>query len=235
MVELLINWSLVENFPILAPSCSDLDIDEDADEEYLLQEQFRMKLEEEEMLLFKEEKILEEENRLRLEGEARLMREEEKLLEDEKILENDYKKHSNGRLRLALGQVFIGLLLKRCYGSQYYACPTSKPKIQDRGCGYFMWNDDLRVRLSSFAGPSTSLGFSLRHSTPLSSSRSAPNHGKAVYLNCKFLTEMIKTLEAKIKILEGTLEMERHPKNHTFDSTAILHELYNDMGRFGLH
>ncbi|GJY58687.1 hypothetical protein Tco_0458579 [Tanacetum coccineum] len=34
---------------------SDLDIDEDVDEEYLLQEQFRMKLEEEEMLLFKEE------------------------------------------------------------------------------------------------------------------------------------------------------------------------------------
>nr|GEX88868.1 hypothetical protein [Tanacetum cinerariifolium] len=229
-----------------------------------------MKLEEEEMLLFKEEKILEEENRLRLEGEARLMREEEKLLEDEKILENDYKKHEQKisdepdehemsdeadeheisdeylteqqqqQQLLQDEKLLIETLEEEArhekdYGSQYYACPTSKPKIQDRGCGYFMWNDDLRVRLSSFAGPSTSLGFSLRHSTPLSSSRSAPNHGKAVYLNCKFLTEMIKTLEAKIKILEGTLEMERHPKNHTFDSTAILHELYNDMGRFGLH
>ncbi|GJY67381.1 hypothetical protein Tco_0469619 [Tanacetum coccineum] len=70
--------------------CSDLDIDEDADEvKYtciyyfsfgevftvpftcLLQEQFRMKLEKEEMLLFKEERILEEESRLILEKEAR--------------------------------------------------------------------------------------------------------------------------------------------------------------------
>ncbi|GKC18481.1 hypothetical protein Tco_1020631, partial [Tanacetum coccineum] len=62
-----------------------LDIDEDVVEEYLLQEQFRMKLEEEEMLLFKEEQILEEESRLRLEDEAKMMREEEKMLEEEKI------------------------------------------------------------------------------------------------------------------------------------------------------
>ncbi|GJW37947.1 hypothetical protein Tco_0060867 [Tanacetum coccineum] len=59
------------------PSCSsgsgclDLDINEDADEDYLLQEQFRLKLEEEEMLLFKEEKIMEEESMFRLEEEAR--------------------------------------------------------------------------------------------------------------------------------------------------------------------
>ncbi|GJU74652.1 phospholipase-like protein [Tanacetum coccineum] len=42
----------------------------------------RMKLEEEEMLLFQEEKKMEKDNRLRLEEEARLMREEEKLLEN---------------------------------------------------------------------------------------------------------------------------------------------------------
>ncbi|GKA43519.1 phospholipase-like protein [Tanacetum coccineum] len=58
--------------------CSDLDIDEDADE-------FRMKLKEEEMLLFKEEQILEEESKLRLEEEAKMMREEENMLEEEKI------------------------------------------------------------------------------------------------------------------------------------------------------
>ncbi|GJX47187.1 hypothetical protein Tco_0272377 [Tanacetum coccineum] len=65
-------------------------------------------------------------------------------------------------------------------------------------------------------------------------SKSASSHGKAECSNCKFLTEKIKTLEAKIKILEGTLEMKRHPENHTFESTVILHELYNDMGRLGL-
>ncbi|GKA68065.1 hypothetical protein Tco_0767982 [Tanacetum coccineum] len=87
-----------------------------------------------------------------------------------------------------------------------------------------MWKDDLRLRLSSSLGPST----------PPCPSRSTPNHEKAMCLNCKFLAERIKTLEEKIKILEGTLEKERQPENHTFDSTSILHELYNDMGRFGL-
>ncbi|GKC93717.1 phospholipase-like protein [Tanacetum coccineum] len=120
------------------------------------------------------------------------------------------------------------------YGRQYYACPSSKLEIQDRGCGYFMWKDDLRLRLSSFHGPSTPPSSSTGPSTPLSPFRSAPNHGKAVCPNSKFLAERIKTLAAKIKILEGILEMERHPENHTFDSTTILHELYNDMGRFGL-
>nr|GEY16647.1 phospholipase-like protein [Tanacetum cinerariifolium] len=66
-------------------SYSDLDINEDADE-------FKMKLEEKEMLLFKQEKILKKESRLRLEEKARLMPEEEKLLEDENFFEKDYKK-----------------------------------------------------------------------------------------------------------------------------------------------
>ncbi|GJT38276.1 hypothetical protein Tco_0938141 [Tanacetum coccineum] len=108
------------------------------------------------------------------------------------------------------------------------------PEIQDRGYGYFMWKDDLRLLLSPSPIPSTPPSSSPRPSTPPSPSRSAPNHGKAVCLNCKFLAEKIKTLEEKIKILKGTLEMERHLESHTFDSTAILHELYNDMGRFGL-
>ncbi|GJZ16333.1 hypothetical protein Tco_0552010 [Tanacetum coccineum] len=60
------------------------------------------------------------------------------------------------------------------------------------------------------------------------------NLGKAECSNCKFLAEKIKTLEAKIKILEGALEMERHPEKHTLESATILHELYNDMGKLGL-
>ncbi|GJY76277.1 hypothetical protein Tco_0481393 [Tanacetum coccineum] len=103
---------------------------------------------------------------------------------------------------------------------------------------YFMWKDDLRLYLSSSLGPltppSSSMGPSTCPSFSPEPSGSASSHGKAVCLNCTFLAERIKTLEAKIKILEGTLEMERHPENHTFESTAILHEIYNDMGRFGL-
>nr|GEU33234.1 hypothetical protein [Tanacetum cinerariifolium] len=89
-----------------------------------------------------------------------------------------------------------------------------------------------RNRISS-SRPSTPPTLYTRPSTRPSyyagTSRSAMNVRKAECSNCKFLAEKIKTLEAKIKILKGTLEMERHPKNHTIKSAAILHELYNDM------
>ncbi|GJW74215.1 hypothetical protein Tco_0133585 [Tanacetum coccineum] len=123
------------------------------------------------------------------------------------------------------------------YGKQYYACPYSKPGTQDRGCG-FMWMDDLRLHISSSSGSSTPPSYSSRTSTRPSispgSSKSAQNLGKAECSNCKFLAEKIKTLEAKIKILEGALEMEMHPEKHTLDSAAILHELYNEMGKLRL-
>ncbi|GJT82479.1 hypothetical protein Tco_1056821 [Tanacetum coccineum] len=124
------------------------------------------------------------------------------------------------------------------YGKQYYACFCSKPGTQDRGCDYFMWMDDLRLHISSSSGSSTPLssypGTSTRLSYSPGTSRSAQNLRKAECSNCKFLAEKIKTLEAKIKILEGALEMQRHPKKHTLESAAILHELYNDMGKLGL-
>nr|GEZ88555.1 protein NRT1/ PTR FAMILY 1.1-like [Tanacetum cinerariifolium] len=81
---------------------------------------------------------------------------------------------------------------------------------------------------SSSSGPLTRLSYSLK---PYGS---ASSQGKAECLNCKLLAERIKTLEANIKILEETLKMKRHHEKHTFDSTTILHELYNDMGRLGL-
>ncbi|GKC77684.1 hypothetical protein Tco_1128458, partial [Tanacetum coccineum] len=79
--------------------------------------------------------------------------------------------------------------------------------------------------------PSYSSGTSTRPSYSSGSSRSVQNLGKAECSNCKFLAEKIKTLEAKIKILEGALEMEMHPEKHTLESAAIFHELYNDMGK----
>ncbi|GJX76034.1 hypothetical protein Tco_0322845, partial [Tanacetum coccineum] len=41
------------------------------------------------------------------------------------------------------------------YGRHYYACLCSKLGTQDRGCGYFIWMDDLRLSLSSSSRPST--------------------------------------------------------------------------------
>ncbi|GJV23420.1 hypothetical protein Tco_1376115 [Tanacetum coccineum] len=123
------------------------------------------------------------------------------------------------------------------YGKTYYACPCSKPGTDDRGCGYFMWMDDFMNRISSSCTstpPTLYTRPSTRPTYSVGTSKSAINVGKAECSNCKFLAEKIKTLEAKIKILEGTLEMERHPENHTIESAAILHELYNDMGKLGL-
>nr|GEV92617.1 F-box domain-containing protein [Tanacetum cinerariifolium] len=97
--------------------------------------------------------------------------------------------------------------------------------------------DDFRKRISS-SGPLTPLTLYTRPSTRLSYSArtfgSAMNVRKAECSNCKFLAKKIKSLEAKIKILEGTLEMERHPENHTIVSDAILYELYNGMRKIGL-
>ncbi|GJW79149.1 hypothetical protein Tco_0140831 [Tanacetum coccineum] len=111
----------------------------------------------------------------------------------------------------------------------------------DRGCGYFKWMDSpsgSSTPPSSFprssTPPSYSPGTSTRPSFSPGSSRSAQNLGKAECSNCKFLAEKIKTLEARIRILEGQLEMERHPENHTLESAAILHEIYNGMGNLNM-
>ncbi|GJW68556.1 hypothetical protein Tco_0122980 [Tanacetum coccineum] len=98
--------------------------------------------------------------------------------------------------------------------------------------------EDYELHISSSSGsstpPSYSSGTSTRPSYSPRSSRSAQNLKKAECSNCKFLAEKIKTLEAKIKILEGALEMERHPEKHILDSVAILHEVYNEMGKLSM-
>ncbi|GJW54709.1 hypothetical protein Tco_0098794 [Tanacetum coccineum] len=67
--------------------------------------------------------------------------------------------------------------------------------------------------------------FSIGPSTPSSYS---PGHSRnAECANCKLLI-------GKLKVLEETLEMYMHLENHTIDPTALLHELYNDIGEFSL-
>jgi hypothetical protein len=108
-----------------------------------------------------------------------------------------------------------------------------------------MWMDDFMRRLNDPSGSSTPQSSYPGPSTPPSyspgSSGSSLNRRNAECSNCKFLAEKIKTLEARNKILEarnkileGALEMARHPENHTDHSAAILHEIYNDMGKLRL-
>ncbi|GJT23669.1 phospholipase-like, aminotransferase-like mobile domain protein [Tanacetum coccineum] len=89
------------------------------------------------------------------------------------------------------------------YGKQYYACPCSKPGTEDRGCGYFMWSDDLRLHVSSSSGSSTPQssysGPSTRPSYSPGSSRSAQNLGKAECSYFKVLGLKSKDTKAKDK------------------------------------
>nr|GEV62882.1 hypothetical protein [Tanacetum cinerariifolium] len=71
-------------------------------------------------------------------------------------------------------------------------------------------------------GPSTTPSYSSRPSTHRSYSLGPSENADC--LNYKLLI-------GKIKVLEATLEMYMHSENHTLDSTALLHELYNDMGQ----
>ncbi|GKC87274.1 hypothetical protein Tco_1147923, partial [Tanacetum coccineum] len=77
----------------------------------------------------------------------------------------------------------------------------------------------------SSIGASTDLIYSSGTSTPLGDSLRPSKNAECS--NCKLLI-------GKIKVVEATLEMYMHPENHTLDSTAIFHELYNDMRKLGL-
>ncbi|GJZ24176.1 histone H4 [Tanacetum coccineum] len=144
---------------------------------------------------------------------------------------------SNGIWLKSQGSLFTGTSVDAEYQMELQAMITNMlwltPGTTERGCGYFMWMD-------ASPGPSTpqshSPGTSSRpshspgtSSRPSHSPRSAQNLGMAECSNCKFLAERIKTLEARISVLEGQLEMERHPENHTLESAGILHEIYQGM------
>ncbi|GJS74696.1 hypothetical protein Tco_0707537 [Tanacetum coccineum] len=92
-------------------------------------------------------------------------------------------------------------------GKLYYACPQSKPKENDYG------------------QPSSPNSYSSGTKTP-------QNHhsGTSISGGCS----SCKDLLGKIKVLEATVEMHLHLEQHTRNSTALLHELYNDMDNLGL-
>ncbi|GKD87046.1 hypothetical protein Tco_1358200 [Tanacetum coccineum] len=93
-----------------------------------------------------------------------------------------------------------------------------------------------RVRLLvNSPGASTTPSYSSRPSTPPSYSpgpSTPPSYSlgpsrNAECSNCKLLLK-------KIKVLEATIEMYMHPEQHALNSTTLLHEVYNDMGKLGL-
>ncbi|GKC54011.1 hypothetical protein Tco_1076756 [Tanacetum coccineum] len=99
----------------------------------------------------------------------------------------------------------------------------------------FLWKEE-RVRLlvgspgasttpSYSPGPSTTPSYSPIPSIHLSYSSGPSTNTECA--NCKLLI-------GKLQVLEATLEMYMHPEKHTIDSTALLHEHYNDMRKFSV-
>ncbi|GJY46250.1 hypothetical protein Tco_0435313 [Tanacetum coccineum] len=117
-------------------------------------------------------------------------------------------------------------------GKLYYACPRSKKE------------ERVRLLVGS-AGASTTLIYSLgSSSTPIYSPGSStppryspgastpPSYSlgtsrNAECSNCKHLLD-------KITVLEATVDMYMHPEQHTVNSAALFHEVYNNMGKLDL-
>ncbi|GJS08562.1 hypothetical protein Tco_0365358 [Tanacetum coccineum] len=109
------------------------------------------------------------------------------------------------------------------------------PRKNYFGCEFFIWKEERVHLLISSPGasstPSFSPGtsstpiFSPGPSTPPTYSGGSSRNGDCS--NCKLLL-------ARIKLLEAQLEMYMHPEQHTLNSNALLHKVYNDMGKLGL-
>ncbi|GJZ80775.1 hypothetical protein Tco_0645769 [Tanacetum coccineum] len=78
--------------------------------------------------------------------------------------------------------------------------------------------------LAAALGASTTPSYYPGPSTPPSDSPRPSRNAECS--NCKLLI-------GKKNVLEATLEMYMNPKQHTLNSTALLHEVYNDMRKLG--
>ncbi|GKE68915.1 hypothetical protein Tco_1526987 [Tanacetum coccineum] len=74
-------------------------------------------------------------------------------------------------------------------------------------------------------GSSTPPRYSPEASTPQSYSLGTSRNAQCS--NCKHLLD-------KITILEATVDMYMHPEQHTVNSAALFHEVYNNMGKLDL-
>ncbi|GJY29489.1 hypothetical protein Tco_0405256 [Tanacetum coccineum] len=105
------------------------------------------------------------------------------------------------------------------HGKLYYACPRSKPRKNTFRCNFFYGkrNESVYwlVLLELQPGSSTTQTYSPGTSR------------NAQCSNCKHLLD-------KITVLEATVDMYMYPEQHTVNSAALFHEVYNNMGKLDL-
>ncbi|GJR09879.1 hypothetical protein Tco_0792531 [Tanacetum coccineum] len=113
----------------------------------------------------------------------------------------------------------------RCGAGDIVPRESYKPKTREERVRLLVGSPGASTNQSYSTGPSTTPSYSTKPSTPPSYSPGPSRNAECA--NCKLLI-------GKLQVLEAILEMYMHPKRHTIDSTALLHELYNDMGKFSL-
>ncbi|GJW33714.1 eukaryotic aspartyl protease family protein [Tanacetum coccineum] len=86
-------------------------------------------------------------------------------------------------------------------------------------------NSFIERGTSPSTGSSTPPRYSLGASTPQSYSLGTSRNAECS--NCKHLLN-------KIAVLEATVDMYMHPEQHTVNSAALFHEVYNNMGKLDL-
>nr|GEY34240.1 hypothetical protein [Tanacetum cinerariifolium] len=123
----------------------------------------------------------------------------------------------------------------------YYACPKSKMNNQMFFiCVIYKYSETrLRQLMSSLgapsAGPSTPPNYSSGPSTPPSYSSGVstpPNYSSGSSRNAD--CSNCKHLRGKISVLKATMIMHMHPEQHTVNSAALLHEVFNEMEKLDL-
>nr|GEX34291.1 hypothetical protein [Tanacetum cinerariifolium] len=117
-------------------------------------------------------------------------------------------------------------------GKLYYACPRSKKEERvrllvgsPRASTTPIYSLGSSSTLIYSLGSSTPPRYSPRASTPQSYSLGTSRNAECS--NYKHLLDMITVLEAM-------MDMYMHPEQHTVNSAALFHEVYNNMGKLEL-
>ncbi|GKA64725.1 hypothetical protein Tco_0764432 [Tanacetum coccineum] len=127
--------------------------------------------------------------------------------------------------------VLRGSYIPKTRGKLYYACPRSK-------------EEQVRLLVGSPRASTTAIYSPGSSSTPIFSpgSSTPPRYSPGASTPQSYSLGPSRNVECsnykhlldKITVLEATTDMYMHPEQHTVNSTALFHEVYNNMGKLDL-
>nr|GEU95053.1 hypothetical protein [Tanacetum cinerariifolium] len=134
----------------------------------------------------------------------------------------------------------------RCGAEDVVLRESYKPKTRASGKLFRMWiflwkEERVRLVVGSPGASTTPIYSSGSSSTPIYSpgSSTSPRYSLRASTHQSYSSGTSRNAECsnykhllgKITVLEATVEMYMHPEQHTLNSAALLHEVYNDMGK----